>query len=679
MFVAAILVPLQLFIVASQSAGAAEPAAGAAVTADQEKFFESKVRPVLAQHCLKCHGPKKQRGELRVDSRAGLLKGGDSGPAIVPGNPVESLLIDAVNHASLVMPPEEKLSDVEIESLTEWVRIGAPWPDSQRTILAVPRTGRQLGDADRQWWSYRPVQKATPPSAPAGDKSRGPIDRFVAAKLAAEQLAPAPEASRREQLRRLTFDLLGLPPTAEQIDDFLSDEGPDAYERLVDRLLASPRHGERWAQHWLDLVRYAESDGFKQDDFRPTAWRYRDYVVRSFNADKPYDRFAKEQLAGDELAPGDAEALVATGYLRHWIYEYNQRDVRSQWHNILNDITDVTADVFLGVGIQCARCHDHKYDPVLQRDYYRLQAFFTPLMPRDDLPIASAEAIAEYHERLRDWESKTAEIRAEIAALEGPIRERTTQAAIDKFPKDIRPMLRKGKDGREPFEHQLAELAQRQVVMEHNNLKMDTKLKDEPKDRWKELQKRLAEYEQDKPAPLPTIQAATDVGAVAPPTYIQGTRGGAPIAPGFLSVLDPTDVTVQPAAGGASTGRRLALARWITSPTNPLTPRVMANRLWQFHFGRGLARSASDFGKLGEAPSHPELLDWLSATLVERNWSLKSLHRELVTSATYRQSATSPLAEQGKLKDPDNRWLWRASVRRLDAEQVRDSLLAATG
>ncbi|MFM7846005.1 MAG: DUF1549 and DUF1553 domain-containing protein, partial [Planctomycetota bacterium] len=432
------------------------------------------------------------------------------------------------------------------------------------------------------------------------------------------------------------------------------------------------------ARHWLDLVRYAESDGFKQDDYRPHAWHYRDYVIKSLNADKPYDQFIREQLAGDELAPNDDEAQVATGFLRHWIYEYNQRDVRSQWTNILNDVTDVTADVFLAMGLGCARCHDHKYDPLLQRDYFRLQAFFAPLVPRDDRSLATAAERADYAQRLSDWERKTAEIRTEMTAIEQQIRAQTTQSAIDKFPKDIRPMLRKSPDERAPLEQQLAELANRQVTLEQVNVKMESRLKDEAKERWVALKKRLDEYAIDRPAPLPVVNAVSDVGVHAPPTVIPGGREGAVIEPGFLSILDPAPATIQPLPALPSTGRRSALANWLTQPDQPLTPRVAVNRLWQYHFGRGLVKTASDFGRLGEPPTHPELLDWLAGQLLQHNWQWKPLHRQLVTSATYRQAAAEA-STVAKLRDPDNRLWWRMNVRRLDAEQIRDALLQATG
>ena len=310
------------------------------------------------------------------------------GPAVVPGKVEESLLIEAVNYESLEMPPDGPLSSREIAILADWVKRGAPWPEpaASRSAGAAGR----ITDEDRAYWAFQPLVNPPVPEVAEDGWSRNPIDRFIIAKLNAEGLRPAPEADRRALIRRAAYDLTGLPPEAAEVEAFLADRSPTAYETMIERLLASPGYGERWGRHWLDLARYAESDGHGADRYRPEAWRYRDYVIRSFNDDKPYDRFILEQLAGDEVAPGDFEALTATGFLRHWIYENNQREIREVREIILNDVTDVTADVFLGLGFGCARCHDHKFDPILQEDYYRLQAFFAPLLPRDDIITAGA-------------------------------------------------------------------------------------------------------------------------------------------------------------------------------------------------------------------------------------------------------------------------------------------------
>jgi hypothetical protein len=647
----------------------------------QVKFFETEVRPLLAENCLKCHGEAKHKGGLRLDSRASALEGGDSGPAVVPGKCDESLLVEAINYGGLQMPPTGQLKDEQRAVLIRWIEMGAPWPDSGGAApgpVAKAPDPPKITAEDRAFWSFQPVKNPVVPAVADAGWARTPIDRFLLARLEAEGLTPAPEADRRTLIRRATFDLHGLPPTPEEVDAFVADDSPRAYEALVDRLLASPRYGERWARHWLDLVRYAESDGYRQDAYRPDAWRYRDYVIRSLNDDTPYDRFVTEQLAGDELAPGDPEMMVATGFLRLWSYEFNQRDVRAQRAAILNDITDVTSDVFLGLGMGCARCHDHKFDPILQRDYYRLQAFFTPLLPRDDLPLASAREAAAYQQKLEVWEAKTAAIRDQIAAIERPHLDNAARGAIDKFPEEIQAVLRKPASRRTPDEHLIYELAYRQITEEH--AKIADLIKGEEKTRWEALRKQLAQFDRDRPAPLPRAFTVSDVGSTAPPTVIPGDRAQEEIEPGFLTLLDPKPAPIakRPTAAN-STGRRTALARWLFRPDNPLTARVLANRIWQYHFGRGLVATSSDFGRLGDRPSHPELLDWLATQLVTGGWSLKPVHRLIMTSAAYRQSALRPAPEVARLKDPDNRLLWRRNTRRLEVEPIRDAMLAASG
>ncbi|HEX4132400.1 MAG TPA: DUF1553 domain-containing protein [Pirellulales bacterium] len=663
--------PLLVLLLCALAApiGAAEP------SAEDLKFFEEQVRPILAEHCWKCHGSQKQKGGLRLDSRPAALHGGESGPAIVPGKSAESLLIEAINYASFEMPPSGKLADEQIATLTRWIELGAPGLPADGGA-APADAEKKITDEDRAFWSFQPVRRPQVPAVDDDSWCRNEVDRFIYQRLRAEGLEPAAPADRRTLLRRVYLDVTGLPPTAEEIEEFVADKSPRAFERVVDRLLASPHFGERWARHWLDLVRYGESDGYRQDAYRPEAWRYRDYVIRAINNDKPYDQFVLEQLAGDETAPEDPEALVATGLLRHWMYEYNQRDVRTQWSTILNDITDVTGDVFLGIGVGCARCHDHKFDPVLQRDYFRLQAFFTPLLPRDDVPAATPAERAEYAEKLARWESATADIRARIDAIERPSYERVKKLALSKFPKDVQPFLFKTREERAPLEQQIFELAYRQVLDGEDKIKF-------PEDKKKELaalRKELAAFDEIKPQPLPEAMTVTDVGPQAPPTMIPGDRKQRPIEPGFLSVLDPRPAEIASLSTGApSTGRRTTLARWLASPENPLPARVMANRVWQYYFGRGLVATPSDFGRLGEKPSHPELLDWLASELVDGGWRMKHLHRVLLLSSTYRQSALRPTPAVAKIKDPENRLLWRMNLRRLDAEQARDAMLVASG
>jgi hypothetical protein len=657
-----------------------------------EDFFVREVQPILQENCFKCHShsAEKIKGGLVLDSLDGMLTGGDTGAAIVPGDVEKSLLIKAIRYQDedLQMPPKDKkLSGAQIATLEQWVKDGAVWPGQ----TGKPRKVRgKISDEDRQWWAFQPLMKVKPLKADEAEWAKNDVDRFVFAKLADNHLRPSPEASRIALARRLYFDLWGLPPTPEQIEFFLADKSADAYEKLVDQLLASPRYGERWARHWLDLVRYADSDGYRIDDLRPTAWRYRDYVINAFNSDKPYDEFVREQIAGDEMTPRTPERLIATGYLRHWIYEYNNRDVVGQWTTILNDITDTTGDVFLGLGVQCARCHDHKFDPILQKDYYRLQAFFAPLLPCEDIDVATDSERAEHQAKLSKWEEMTKELRAQIAEVEAPYRKKAQDVILPKFIEETLALINKPVAERTPWEHQIAELAYRQVTYEEYRMKITGA---DDKEKHVGLLKQLAKFDEFKPAPLPSALIATDVGAMAPP-LVMPKKPKEPIEPGLLSVFDEKPMTILPPPGMTNTtGRRTALAQWLTNPENPLTTRVIVNRVWQYHFGRGLVGTSSDLGKLGEKPSHPELLDWLARRFVQDGWSFKKLHRLIVTSATYRQAsergAPAPRdlvnAERADLEirapkiDPENRLLWRFPIRRLDAEQIRDSILAVTG
>jgi hypothetical protein len=641
-------------------------------------FYEQKVRPIFRDHCYKCHSHSadKIKGGLVLDSREGVLEGGDTGAAIVPGVPEKSLLIEAVNYGNtdLQMPPKgKKLSSDQIAVLNEWVKLGAPW--SPHVSVNSSKVRDKITQGDREWWAFQPLVPPKVPSSADNEWAVNEIDKFILQGLRAKGLHPAPHADKVALIRRAYFDVIGLPPSPAEVDAFIDDQSTDAYVRVIDALLASPRYGERWARHWLDLVRYAESDGFRVDDYRPNAWRYRDYVIRAFNNDKPYDRFVCEQLAGDEIAPSDPEARVATGYLRHWVYEYNNRDVVGQWTNILNDLTDVTADVFMGLGLQCARCHDHKFDPILQKDYYRLQAFFAPILPRDDLRLVAPDEEADYAKRLESWKEKTAELRREIDAIEEPHKKAAAEAAIVKFPPETQLLIRKPAGERTPLEQQLAELAYRQVTYEFERLL--NKMRGPDKERLVVLYKQLSTFDGEKPAPLPEAFCVTDVGPIAPAVRIP-KKSGEEIAPGFLTILDEKPARIAPRSPD-STGRRAELARWLTSPDNPLTTRVIVNRVWQYHFGRGLVATSSDFGKLGEKPSHPELLDWLARWFVEHGWSFKQLHRLILLSATYQQAASNDDAHTARLADPENRLLWHAATHRLDAEQIRDAILSATG
>ena len=537
------LVPVVCFGFSVHSFAARSPA-------EQADFFERKVRPLLAETCYQCHSHSadKLKGGLMVDSLAGFLAGGDSGPALVPGKPEESLFIKAVRYVDedLQMPPKgKKLAADQIKTLEEWVQMGAPWPGSDAN--KGKKTGK-ITDEDRAWWAFQPVQKPNPPQVLDAGWSKNPIDQFIFSKLGSQELTPAPEASREVLIRRLYFNVWGAPPSPQEIDAFVSDPSTDAYESLVDRLLASPHYGEYLARQWLDLVRFAESDGYKADSFRPSAWRYRDYVIKSFNEDKPYDRFIREQLAGDELAPEETDAIVGAMFLRHGIYEYNNPDARGQRESILNELTDVTGDVFLALGMSCARCHDHKFDPILQQDYYRLQAFFAPVVFRDDAPIADSRQKADHQEKLAVWEEKTKDTRAAIAALEEDYRTKNITNAVKKMPDEIQEILLKPSAQRSVYEEQIAQLAYLQVSPSFEDI--DKKLKGEQKERMAELRKRMGEFDSLKPRPLTTAITVRDIGPVAPPTFIPKSRIKDEIKPGFLTVLreGPASIKTPPAA-----------------------------------------------------------------------------------------------------------------------------------
>jgi hypothetical protein len=507
------------------------------------------------------------------------------------------------------------------------------------------------------------------------------IDAFILARLEAAGLAPSPRADKLRLLRRVTFDLTGLPPSVAEQDAFLADTADDAYRKVVERLLTSPRYGERWAQHWLDLARYAETDGFKADDLRPFAHRYRDYVIQSLNADLPYDRFVRQQLAGDELEPDNPDALIATGFLRLWPDEYNAANLEQRRQEILDDVTDVTGQVFLGMTFGCARCHDHKYDPILQTDYFQLQAFFAPMRTRDDLPAATAAERRAYQRRLADWQAANRDIRAEMDKLLADKRREQRQFALLKFRAEIQEAVRTSDEKRTPYQRQIALLAEKQ--MHAAELAAPNKLPAEKKKRYQELEKKLSA----SPRPLPSAMAVTDMGLAAPPTHLlAGGDWRKPrevLQPAFPHFLDSHKPDITPIAERKTTGRRSALARWLTRKDNPLTARVLVNRLWQHHFGVGIIGTSSDFGLMGDAATHAELLDWLAVEFVESGWSLKHMHRSMVLSAAYCQDSRverdDPVHRRAVAIDRENHLLWHARRRRLEGEALRDAMLALSG
>ena len=596
------------------TARAADPA-----ETDGSRLFQERVAPVLKAECYRCHSAEaeKLRGGLHLDSRAGLLAGGDSGPAVVPGKSGESLLIHAIRHEDgLAMPPKKpRLSEQTVADFEQWVNTGAPYPAASESQPSVSAPLEQA----RTHWAFLPFKKIAPPRTQDPTWPRNPVDAFVLARLEQRQWQPAPPAGRTEWLRRISFDLTGLPPSPAEIDAFVDDPSPEAVEHVVDRLLSSPRYGARWGQHWLDLVRFAETEGFEYDRHIPDAWRYRDYVVDSLNRDKPFDRFLVEQIAGDEVAPGDRECQTASIFHRLGPVRRNagDADIVLSRNEVLTERTDILGTAFLGLTVGCARCHNHKLEPILQKDYYRLQAYLAAT-EEHNLPLNAGGVY-------KTWEEKSQKIRREIQKLQ-----RQAQRAIGK-----------------------------------------------EKERLGEA---IDALEDQIPPPPPTIPATWNDFEHRTPIHVL-KRGvwenkGEPVGPRPVSVLVSDDL---PELAPDVTDPRTRLARWLTAPDHPLTARVIVNRLWQHHFGTGLVKTVNDFGTKGDRPSHPELLDWLAAALVENGWRLKPIHRLILLSSTSRQSSRTPHAVEFARDDPENRLLWRFTRRRLEAEEIRDAMLAVSG
>ncbi len=557
----------------------------------------------------------------------------------------------------------------------------------QVPAAALDKTSGDSATAFKQgkWPFFSPVQPAVPEVKNKG-WGRNPIDAFVLSKLEQQGLAPNREADKLTLLRRVTFDLTGLPPTVAEQAAFLADQSATAYEQVVDRLLASPRYGEHEAQAWLDVVRYAETDGFKEDAHRPDAYKYRDWVIRAFNSDLPFDRFVREQLAGDELEPDNPAALAATGYLRLYPDEYNAADIRQRRQELLDDLTDNAGLAFLGLTIGCAQCHNHKFDAILQTDYYRLQAFFTPMLPRDDLPEATAAEREKFAKQQAKWETTTASIRAQIESLVAPLRNKARDSALEKFNAEVVAAMHTPDDKRTALQKQICYQAAKYTSPKE--LTAADGLKGEQKKQYESLKAQLAKFDSLKPPPLPTVRGAADASSQSPPTFrLEGgnlKRPAEQVEPGFPEFLGASAAEIAPhPASSNTTGRRTALSKWLTRPDNPMTARVLVNRLWQGHFGQGIVATPNDFGAAGEKPTHPELLDWLAVEFVESGWSMKAMHRLMVTSAAYRQSAfvdpnNAPQA-RALSADSGNKLLWHARRQRLTGEALRDSVLFVAG
>ncbi len=544
-------------------------------------------------------------------------------------------------------------------------------------VFAAETAKDRFTSAQRRYWAFQPVKVTPPPALAHPQWVANPIDAFVGKKLEDRGLMPNPPADRVTLLRRVSFDLVGLPPTPAEVEAFVKDASPDAYEKVVDRLLASPHYGERWARHWLDLARYAESEGFKADETRPNAWRYRDYVIRAFNENKPYDRFVKEQLAGDELYPNDPWARVATAFSRHYPDESNARVLAQRRQEILDDITDTVGSTFLAMTYGCARCHDHKFDPILHTDYYKLQSFFANTSADDQISMLSPDAYARWQAKRAVWEEKSKPVRDRIEALLAPKKAQILKEFVDKYPPEIQAVLTKKPAERSPFEWMMYAKAKPYLTIDDEAA---SKVLDKAgKAQYAALLKELDQSAAIDPGEAPTGIGMRDISATAPPTHrLNVGAWDAPleeVKPGFLQILDPSEPGIVPTA--TSTGRRTALANWIASPANPLTARVMVNRIWHYHFGQGLVKSPSDFGMMGSRPSHPELLDYLANDFTSHGWDIKRLHKLILLSNTYRQSSANN--ELSAKEDAANKYLWRYDRERLEGEVIRDAALSVSG
>jgi len=657
---------LSVFFVAERAI-AVEPLPGGA---DAARFYETQVQPILQANCLSCHGAEKKiQGGLRLTTREGVLKGGDSGPAINEKNLAESLIIKAVRGIGDVsqMPPKGKLATAQIEIIEAWVKRGVPFGAAKIEHHGPPKVDEKA----RNWWSYKPVVKPAVPQVADVGWVRNDVDAFVLAKLEAQGIKPAAATDKATLLRRVHYVLTGLPPSPAEVEAFLADKAPDAYEQAVDRLLASRHFGEHWARHWLDLVRYAESNSYERDGGKPSAWKYRDYVIRAFNQDKPYDQFIREQLAGDEFNPPTRDGMIATGYYRLGLWDDEPVDRELAYYDQLDDILSTTGQTFLGTTVGCARCHDHKIDPVPQKDYYKLLSFFHGVSgyTYDSVlrPIADPKAPLENEpgdlrskkkggDPLVDYERKLSDFNGRIAAIEESLAGKLVAGEKDDF------------------------------KFESNRLDIMAKhagglLAQADHDRYLAIRKQREDLIKSRPAVLETALAVSERG-LPRDTFVL-MRGmpaakGDRVEPGFLSVV--TDVAPRLPAipkGAKSSGRRTVLADWIADAKNPLTSRVMANRLFQHVFGRGIVRSANDFGYQGTPPTHPELLDHLATDLVAGGWKMKRVIRKLVTGSAFRMSTDTVPALM--VKDPANDLLARFDQRRLTAEEVRDTILALSG
>jgi hypothetical protein len=785
------------------------PVFAAQGTPEANQFFKEQVHPLLKAHCIKCHGGEKTKGGFMLTTRDSLLKGGDNGAAVDTATPAKSRLLEMLSYrdADHEMPPAGKRPQAEIDIIRKWLEMGAPYdPSLEQTPGAPAHVQASTALEDRaDWWAYKPVRADAPPQVADPTWQKNPVDAFLAKQHSQKNLRPNPPASKEQLIRRAYYDLTGLPPSPEEVAGFVADASPDAWPRLVDSLLAKPQYGEKWARHWMDVIRYAESEGFERDNEKPHIWRYRDYLIQAFNSDLPYNRFIVEQLAGDELEQPTQQSLTATGFLRLMQWDDEPSDRLQAKYDLLADNVLVTSEAFLGMTMGCARCHDHKKDPISQKDYYSFMAFFhglkdygatrnnprmwVPEVDRERLNREQTQRLASMdtkYQRQRDilleWHAKAAPAGAPPRSTNTLVAPRggeenawlhTTRApasnwhaesfaptgwstadttgtekgstiwmrakfGLAEIPADFYLDLQYQTDtevflngtpilqGRNlPKGRRSLELAPQFKRLLHTGANILTvrtvateadalptvslhaglspiaqaeKLLRGPKKADQSELNRLAGgdlldslknatsvwlAEAARPIGTPISAAAED--GVAPAPLAIHRRGnpqnlGDPVEPAYPVVLrkaGPVQPSSAPRGVKTSSGRRLALANWLTQPENPLVSRVAVNRIWQHHFGRGLVPTPNDFGRLGEPPTHPELLDYLARTFIEKGWSFKAMHRLLLTSQAYQMSSQG--TQDSLQKDPENLLFWRFPMRRLTAEELRDSILSVSG
>ncbi len=757
------------------------------------EFFEKRVRPVLVANCAKCHNPKAKVADLDLTTAEGFARGGESGPLIDKEKPEESRLLKAIGYEdTLKMPPTGKMKPDEISALTEWVKMGAPWPNapSAKTEAvaeakpAAPKSTREFTEEEKKYWAYQPLTKSIAPKVKNSDWVKSPIDAFILAKLEEKNLTPAPPTDKMTLLRRATFDLTGLPPSEQEVKDFLADSSPRAFEKVVERLLASPRYGEKWGRNWLDVARYADSTGNDEDHRYPFAWKYRDYVIESFNNDLPYDQFVREQIAGD-LLPGKVDGevnrrgIVATGFLALGPKAVAQQDKQKMLYDVYDEQVDVTSKAFLGLTVACARCHNHKFDALLTKDYYSMINIFastrsfsnpeTHVSGVFEKPLVTKAEFEKYKTARSEHQAKERRAQSDLEEIVDAVREPAAKQLAPRLAEFMLAAHKVYNDGAKPEDIAAqtklpADVLQRWVkllepkdltpqhLLEWRNAHQDKsgdKLAEAAHNYQQHFQTRLNEWlelmakwrtgekvpqtgKKKSPSGKPVFEAGDDrffqgvyfagdgpfgvsakdktrftaeqnqriaelqkeiealkKGAPAEPELACAIEDGEPVAqkvfmrgdynnPGeeapkaFPAILTAFDTKPNFAGSG-----RLQLAEWMTQPEHPLTSRVMANRIWQWHFGEGLVRTPDNFGRMGERPSHPELLDFLAREFVKSGWSIKAMHRLMMLSSAYQMASENPSLTPDV--DGDNRLLTRFNRRRLTVEELRDALLAIDG